>query len=176
MLTLKSTARPAAAMFKLVGRIVAALTVAILLTLGLGTIGAVSASAADWGGDGNPAAGCNNGFVVKSVPLVGQRGPTAGKVIGNVELRWSWACGGNWSRVVLYGGMYPNTVTVEQVVESEGRRAGANDRVTPGSLGASSWTPFLRLANSQSTACAQAWVSSNFGTLNFHTVGARVCA
>lgn len=44
MVTLKFAARPAAAMFKLAGRVVAALTMAALLTLGLGTVGA-SASA-----------------------------------------------------------------------------------------------------------------------------------
>ncbi len=151
------------------------LAAAILLPVLL-MVNTTSASAVDWGGNGNPATSCPNGYTVKSAPLVGTRGPTAGKVIGHVQLRWSWACGGNWSRVVLYGGMYTNSVTVEQIVESEGRRAGAYDRVTPGSSGTSAWTPYLRLANSQSRACAQAWASSDFGTLNFHTVGARVCA
>jgi hypothetical protein len=66
--------------------------------------------------------------------------------------------------------------TVEQIVESEGKRAGATDWVTPGSGGATAWTRYVRLANSESPACVQAWLSSDFGTLNFHTNGARVCA
>ncbi|MCM0621781.1 hypothetical protein [Nocardioides bruguierae] len=135
------------------------------------------ASAADFGGNGNPATSCSNAYTVKSAPLVGSRGPTRGKVVGVLQLRWSWTCHGNWSRVVLYGNSgYSDTVNVEQIVESEGRRAGANDWIRPGSSGASSWTPFIRLANSQSTACVQAWASSDFNTLNYHTIGARVCA
>lgn len=135
------------------------------------------ASAADSGGNGSPTTSCPNGYTVKSAPLVGTRGPTKGKVIGRLELRWSWACHGNWSRVVLFGNSgYSNTVNVEQIVQSEGRKASANDWIRPGSAGASSWTPFIRLANSQSTACVQAWASSDFNTLNYHTIGARVCA
>ncbi|MEU4568967.1 hypothetical protein [Micromonospora sp. NPDC023956] len=97
--------------------------------------------------------------------------------IGELQLRWSWSCHGNWSRVLMYGGMYSSPVTVEQIVESEGRRAGSLDHeVRTGSGGTSAWSPYLRLVNSQSTACVQAWLSSDFGTLNFHTNGARVCA
>lgn len=132
-------------------------------------------AASDWGGDGSPT-NCSNAYTVKSKAIYGSRGALKGKVIGSVQLRWSWGCHGNWSRVVLYGGMYSNRVTVEQQVRSEGRAAGANDSVVPGSAGASAWTPYLRLKNSASRACAQAWVSSDFGTLNFHTNGAEVCA
>jgi hypothetical protein len=136
---------------------------------------AAPVSAADAGGDGNASA-CTNGYTVKSAPIYGSRGVTAGKVIGEVQLRWSYACAGNWSRAVIYGGMYTSPVTVQQSIEAEGRYATSNDRVFTGTSGTSAWTPYLRLKNSQSRACATVHLSSDFGTLNFHTNGASVCA
>lgn len=138
-------------------------------------VGGSAAQATDWGGDGSPT-GCTDGYTVKSATIYGSRGTTKGKPIGHVELRWSWKCHANWSRVVLYGGLYNNLVTVEQRVEAEGRKAGANDSVRPPAAGTTAWSPYLRLRNSQSRACAYATMSSDFGTLNFHTNGASVCA
>ena len=138
-------------------------------------VSAVPAHATDWGGNGDPQT-CASPITVATAGIYGSRGNLIGKKIGELQLRWSWSCYGNWARVVLYGGNYPNSVTVEQVVSSEGRSAGANDVVVPGGGGATAWTPYLRLANSQSTACVQVWASSDFGTLNFHTNGAKVCA
>lgn len=141
-----------------------------------GLASAAPAQAADYGGNGDPST-CANAYTVKSAPIYGSRGTTNGKVIGWLELRWSSACYGNWSRVVLYGGLYSSPVSVEQRIEAEGRAAGSNDflgRIPSG--GTSAWTPYLRLANSQSTACVYAWVSSDFNTLNYHTNGARLCA
>ena len=97
--------------------------------------------------------------------------------MGWVQLRWSNMCYANWSRVVLVGtGAYLNIVNVEQRITAEGRAAGANDQVRPYPNGSITWTPYLRLANSSSYACAQAWLSSDFGTLNYHTNGGKVCA
>ncbi|MBW4701958.1 hypothetical protein [Micromonospora sp. RL09-050-HVF-A] len=155
-----------------------ALLAAVTAILAAGTIiltGAAAAQATDSGGDGSPT-GCSQTSTVATVPIHGSRGALAGKAIGELQLRWSWSCHGNWSRVVLYGGMYSNPVTVEQVVESEGRRASAYDpNLLTGAGGTSAWSPYIRLANSQSTACVQAWLSSDFGTLNYHTNGARFC-
>lgn len=159
-------------------RSIRALIAAVTAILAVGTVilmGAAPAQASDFGGDGNPA-GCASPITVAVAPIYGSRAHLSGLKIGELQLRWSWSCHGNWSRVVLYGGMYSSPVTVEQIVESEGRRAGANDYVSTGSAGTSAWSPYIRLANSQSTACAQAWLSSDFGTLNFHTNGARICA
>jgi hypothetical protein len=153
---------------------IAALTA--IVTIGTVVLmGAAPAQATDFGGDGSPT-GCSNTSTVATAPIYGSRGHLAGLQIGELQLRWSWSCYGNWSRVVLYGGMYSSPVTVEQTVESEGRRAGANDFVITGSGGTSTWTPYIRLANSQSTACVQATLSSDFDTLNFHTNGAHLCA
>ncbi len=139
-------------------------------------VGATPAQASSFGGNGDPS-GCANPINVATAPIYGSRGYLAGKKIGELQLRWSWSCYGNWSRVVMYGGMYSSPVTVEQIVESEGRRAGSTDfGVRTGTAGTTAWSPYLRLANSQSRACVQVWLSSDFGTLNFHTNGARVCA
>jgi hypothetical protein len=173
---MKFLAKCKAAGSKTVLRKAAAAAVVLTCTLGSLAIGAAPAQAADWGGNGN-SANCANPITVASTPIYGSRGRTAGLVIGQLQLRWSWACHGNWSRVVLYGGMYSSPVTIEQRVESEGRSAGATEYgVRTGSAGTSAWTPYVWLANSQSTACAQVWLSSDFDTLNFHTNGARVCA
>jgi len=61
---------------------------------------APSASAADYGGDGNPATDCPNAYTVASAPITNGSGAT----IGLVELRWSYACSGNWSRTTSYIG------------------------------------------------------------------------
>lgn len=137
--------------------------------------GMAPAQATDWGGDGDSAK-CEQATTVVATPIYGSRGNLAGKKIAEVQLRWSPTCYGNWSRVVLDGNNYSDDVTVEQVVQSEGREARSVDTVHPGSTGVTAWTKYLHLANSQSPACAQAWLSSNFGTLNYHTNGARVCA
>ncbi|WP_328996182.1 hypothetical protein OG394_16165 [Kribbella sp. NBC_01245] len=154
--------------------LIAAVT-AILVVSAVTLTSAAPAHASDWGGDGTPS-GCSSPITVATASIYGSRGNLAGKKIGELQLRWSWSCHGNWSRVIMYGGMYSSPVTAEQNIQSEGRAAGATDFVSTGSGGRSAWSPYIRLANSQSTACAQAWLSSDFGTLNFHTNGARICA
>jgi hypothetical protein len=152
-------------------RVLAVTVVAAATTL----VTAGPAHASDWGGDGDPTT-CSNVITVKTAPIYGSRGPTAGKQIGELQLRWSWGCSGNWSRVVLWGGMYSSQVTVEQSVSAEGRSAGATNYVYTGSGGTSAWTPYVRLANSSSTACVSATLSSDFDTLVFHSNGASFCS
>lgn len=135
---------------------------------------AFARSANDWGGDGDPSS-CKDPYTVASTPLYGKRGPTRGEIIGHLELRWSNECHANWSRVILYGGMYSDPVTIEQNIQAETKAAGAMDFVKIGKPGTSAHTPMLILNDSKSAACVQAWVSSDFGTPNFHTVGARFC-
>jgi hypothetical protein len=156
-------------------RTVIAAVTAILTACTVILMGAAPAQASDWGGDGD-SAGCTSPTTVASAPIYGSRGNLIGKKIAELQVRWSWSCHGNWSRVVLDGGNYSDPVTVEQNVSSEGRSAGANDSVYTGSNGITAWTPYIRLADSQSQACVQAWLSSDFGTPNFHTNGARICA
>lgn len=153
-----------------------ALAISLALAASLVVSPPSAAQAADSGGNGSPTS-CTDAYTVAQRAIYGTRGPTKGVLLGWVQLRWSNMCYANWSRVVLVGtGAYRNTVTVEQQVTSEGRAAGAYDSVRPYPNGATTWTPYLRLANSSSPACAQAWLSSDFGTLNFHTNGGKVCA
>lgn len=150
----------------------AVLTIAAVLMTVLGT---APAHATDSGGDGSPT-GCANSYTVASRQIVGTRGVTAGKVIGYLELRWSSACYANWSRVVLLGGLYSSPVTVHQEVRAEGRTAMSDDYgIRTGTGGTTAWTRYLRLRNSASTACVTTSVSSDFNTLNFHTVGTSFC-
>jgi hypothetical protein len=137
---------------------------------------AAPAQATDNGGDGNAQTDCSNGYTVAAATIYGSRGSTAGQPIGQVQLRWSYACGGNWSRVVLYGGLYSTPVNIQQEVDAEGRSAISDDTVSVPSGGTTAWTRYLRLANTQSTACAYVWLSGDFGTMNYHTNGAHVCA
>jgi hypothetical protein len=147
---------------------------AVVLGVVLPLVVTASAQATDTGGDGSPT-GCAGAYTVASAPIYGQRGSTAGQVIGQLELRWSTSCYGNWARVVLYGGLYSSPVNVEQFVSAEGRTASANDTFYVPAGGTTAWTPYLRLANSQSTACVQVSVSSDFDTLNYNSVGTSFC-
>lgn len=135
----------------------------------------IAAQATDSGGNGSPTS-CAGAYTVKSAPIYGARGITKGKVIGWLELRWSSSCSGNWSRVVMIGGLYASPVNVSQFVTSEGRSAHADDTFRVPASGTSAWTPYLRLANSASSACVQASVSSDFGTSNYNSVGTSFCS
>lgn len=79
-----------------VRRFAVALAISATAVLALGT---PSAHATDYGGDGNPASGCTGGYTVASAPVVYD-----GNTVGLVELRWSAACGGNWTRTTSYIG------------------------------------------------------------------------
>ena len=137
---------------------------------------ATPAHAAGWGGDGDPQ-GCAGAYTARSAPIYGTRGATKGVKIGEVQLRWSTPCYAAWSKVVLYGNTFHSPATVEQRIESEGRRAGVTDsNLYPWYVGTSTWTPYLRLRDYRSLACAYASVSSDFDTVSYHTNGAHVCA
>lgn len=58
------------------------------------------ARAADHGGVANPATACPNGYTVVSADIRDSRG----FVIGRVDLRWAYSCGGNWARTTSYVG------------------------------------------------------------------------
>ncbi|MFH8252825.1 DUF2690 domain-containing protein [Microbacterium sp. B2969] len=137
---------------------------------------AVAASTSYQGGDGDPST-CTNAYTVKSAPIYGQRGVTAGKQIGVLELRYSSGCRANWSRVTLYQQSFTSPILIQQDLNTEGRWTTTSDyglsvRYNP----VTKWGRYIRLQNVNSTACVQTWISSDFGTLNYHTVGARVCA
>ena len=149
---------------------------AVSTAVAVGVLSGGAAQAATSGGDGDPS-GCASPVTYASTPIYGSRGSLAGVKLGELQLRWSWSCYANWSRVVLYGNTNRSSVTVEQVVQVEGRSTSESDfQVATFAQGATRWTPYLRVASSASVTCAQAWVSSDFGTQNFHTNGARVCA
>ncbi|MGW4369499.1 hypothetical protein ACWEKT_28025 [Nocardia takedensis] len=65
-------------------------------------LGASSAHATDVGGDGNPATDCSGGYTVQSATVYYDF-----QAVGLVELRWSYACSGNWTRTTSYIGARP---------------------------------------------------------------------
>lgn len=161
---------------KVRGLMVGLVGVAIALSGVTAASPALAASSNYQGGDGDPS-GCTNAYTVKSAPIYGQRGVTAGQKIGVLELRYSSTCRANWSRVVLYQQSFSSPILIQQDLNTEGRWTTTSDyglSVRYGSVTA--WGRYIRLQNVNSGACVQTWVSSNFGTLNYHTVGARVCA
>jgi hypothetical protein len=136
----------------------------------------MAASSSYQGGDGDPS-GCANAYTVKSAPIYGERGVTAGRQIGVLELRYSAACRANWSRVVLYRQSFSSPVLITQDLNTEGRWTTTSDfGLSVQNSGVTAWGRYVRLKNVNSTACVQTWISSDFGTLNYHTVGARLCA
>jgi len=101
-----------------------------------GLVAAVPASATDSGGDGNPV-NCANAQPVASVPIIGGNGAT----IGLVEMRWSAACSGNWTRTTSYIGNQRLVSVIETSPYT--RQAVGDDYAT------SNWSPYLRVAPSQ---------------------------
>ncbi|NEC68751.1 hypothetical protein [Streptomyces sp. SID9727] len=138
-------------------RLRTAIAAAALLCTGV--LGAApEAAAADYGGDGNPSADCAGGQTIASANIV-----NAGTVVGVVEMRWSWACSGNWTRTTSYVG----TKTLESYTEVP--RTGRNSRAVD--TGTSNWSPYLRVAPSERVCSwGRVFINDNL------RVGATVCS
>lgn len=128
--------------------IVARLFVAIILLAGLcATWSAGAASAADTGGNGNPLASCPNAYTVASAPIT-----SGGRQVGLVELRWSWACSGNWARTTSYVGVRTLTSVIQIGVPPYNPVATGQDNA------AQNFSPFLRVAPTQ-RMCAHGYIA-----------------
>ncbi len=111
--------------------------VAFTITAAALTVTAGTASATDVGGDGNPNNSCPNGYTVTSAPIT-----KAGQTIGLVEMRWSWGCGGNWTRTTSYIGAR----RLQSHIDTnpwDGRDTYGDDFATQ------NWSPFRRVAPTQ---------------------------
>lgn len=149
---------------------------AIVLTVVGVAAPASAASTTTQGGDGDPS-GCAQAYTVRSAPIYGQRGVTKGKQIGVLDLRYSAACQANWSRVTLYQQNFTSPVLVQQDLNTEGKWTTTSTfGISLQGGAATAYGRYIRLANVNSQACVQTWISSDFGTLNYHTVGAQLCA
>lgn len=76
---------------------------AVLLSVLMGLVGFTNigtASAHDEGGVANPFNACQKAYTVKQADILDRRK----QVIGRVELRWAYSCGGNWARTTSYTG------------------------------------------------------------------------
>ncbi|CRK57720.1 hypothetical protein [Alloactinosynnema sp. L-07] len=117
-----------------------------------------TAAATDVGGDGNPANVCPNGYTVASAPILRN-----GQTIGLVEMRWSWTCGGNWTRTTSYIGARQ----LQSMIDTnpwDGRETWADDYATQ------NWSPFRRVAPSQGM-CSNGFIED--GGALYH---ASICA
>ncbi|WP_328917521.1 MULTISPECIES: hypothetical protein [unclassified Streptomyces] len=133
--------------------------VAAAALVGAGLLGAApDAAATDSGGDGNPAVDCANGQTIASASIT-----NAGVVVGLVEMRWSWACSGNWTRTTSYVG----SKTLESYTEAP--RTGQNSLAVD--VGTSNWSPYLRVAPSERVCSwGRVYLADNL------RVGATVCS
>lgn len=121
------------------GRTIRAMVLVVTMAAA-GLVGVASnASATDIGGNGNPAVSCPNGYTVKSANIYRN-----GAVIGKVEMRWSWACSGNWTRTTSYIGA---THLYSRIQKNpwDGTYAIGDDYGY-----AQNWSPYLRVSPSQS--------------------------
>jgi hypothetical protein len=139
---------------KLAGSVAA---VAAAIAMGA-TVTTGTAAATDVGGDGNPYVSCPNGYTVASANIM--RG---GQTIGLVELRWSWACGGNWTRTTSYIGARTLTSFID-TNPWDGRETYADDFATQNA------SPFRRVAPSQGM-CSNGFIEDGGGLYS-----ASVCA
>lgn len=141
------------------GRTIRAMVLVVTMAAA-GLVGVASnASATDVGGNGNPAVSCPNGYTVKSANIYRSGTNT---VIGQVEIRWSWACSGNWTRTTSYLGVRHLFSTI------------AYPSGSPYAYGddygySQNWSPYIRVASNQ-TMCATGWIEDN----GWHS--ATVCA
>lgn len=108
------------------------------------------ASASDWGGYANPAAGaCGSNYVVKSVP-VSYMGTTRGYTVGTLEIKWSNGCPGNYARFTASSGYMPRAIAMSiHAQASPFNQAGTNEEYVT-----VAYTRVIKLARSTDRVCA----------------------
>lgn len=72
----------------------------VLMVMAGAVVAVPSAYATDSGGVANPVPGCTNAYTVSTADIHDSNG----FVIGRIDLRWSYACAGNWGRTTTYVG------------------------------------------------------------------------
>ena len=131
-------------------RLIAACIMAALTVIGL-VAPAGPAAASDWGGYANPAsAQCGSNYVVTSAPVYATVANGYGLYVGDLQLKWSNGCPGNYARFAAAGGIYPSWIGISvQAQVSPYNKAGADEdnvRVA--------WTRVIALARSSDRVCA----------------------
>ncbi|MFE2959479.1 hypothetical protein [Nocardia tengchongensis] len=117
------------------------------VAVALPLVSAPNANAHNEGGVADPTSACPNGYTVKSADIHDRHN----FVIGRVELRWAYSCGGNWARTTSYVGDRP---------EIESRVARGDWLSGPGSAYAvdynvnQNWTYYISIRPSD-PACAK---------------------
>lgn len=98
---------------------------------------APAAHAEDIGGNGNPAVACPNAQTIATTNILRD-----GAVIGRVEMRWSSACSGNWTRTTSLIGAHE--------LDSSIRVAPSGSPIAWGiDVATQNFSPYLRVAPTQ---------------------------
>ncbi|WP_243076685.1 hypothetical protein [Microbacterium sp. SS28] len=128
---------------------VATIAAAVAIVLGV-LASAAPASASDWGGYANPAAGgCGSNYVVKSVP-VSYMGATRGYTVGTLQIKWSNGCPGNYARYEAASGYMPRAIAMSiQAQASPFNKSGTNEEYVT-----VAFTRVIALAKSSDRVCA----------------------
>lgn len=110
-----------------------------------------NAYASDWGGYANPADWwCGSNYVVRSTPVYGKAADGSWWKMGDLQIKWSNGCPGNYARYATSNGFPAGYVGISiHAQASPYNKAGADEW--------SQYTVFtrvIRLANSSDRVCA----------------------
>lgn len=166
--TMQHTKRPTRSAVR---RLLGASAAAVLAVGGLAAA-AADASASDWGGYANPAVGCGSNYVVAAAPVyTSQLSNGMSLYIGELQVKWSYGCPGNYARFAAAGGINPNWIGISiHAQASPYNKAGADETNTR-----IAYTRVIALARSSDRVCAYLDVTLNVQGQPAH--GAKVlCA
>jgi hypothetical protein len=145
--------------------------IAGVLALGAALTPAGAANASDWGGFANPADGsCGSNYVVKQVPVYSDVVNGQALYVGDLQIKWSNGCPGNYARFAAAGGVYPSWIGISiQAQASPYNKAGADENNVR-----IAYTRVIQLANSSNQVCAYVDMYVPYGGKTH--AGKSVCA
>lgn len=128
-----------------------------VLAIGGLSASAGTASASDWGGYADPGYGCGSNYVVSSAPVYAPLSNGTSLYVGNLEVKWSNGCPGNYARFAAAGGIYPTWIGISiHAQASPYNKAGADESNTR-----VAYTRVIALARSSDRVCAYLDVTLN---------------
>lgn len=148
-----------------------ALLAALAFGLAIPLLSAAPANASDWGGYANPASGCGSNYVVKQVPVYTSVVNGSALYVGQLQIKWSNGCPGNYARFAAAGGVHPSWIGISiHAQASPYNKAGADETNTD-----VAYTRVISLAHSSDAVCAYVDLYVQFYGQTTHA-GAATCA
>ncbi len=149
-----------------------ALCVSALAVIAVVLAPASAANASDWGGYANPAsAGCGSNYVVKQVPVYTSVVNGNQLYVGQLQIKWSYGCPGNYARFAAAGGVHPSWIGISiHAQASPYNQAGADETNVD-----IAYTRVISLAHSYDTVCAYVDLYVQFYGQTTHA-GGSTCA